>query len=99
MKIDKNLVEKISRLAQIPVDDKEKEELAEGFNKTLAVIDGLFKVDVSGIEPVHQTTDLVNIFREDKVDEEKMLTQDQALANAKNKHNGYFVVDQILEED
>jgi Glu-tRNAGln amidotransferase C subunit. len=44
-------------------------------------------------------TDLENVFREDEVDENQMLSQDKALQQAKNKHNGYFVVDQILEDD
>lgn len=99
MKIDKNLVEKISHLAQIPVNNEEKEELAKGFSKTIEVVDSLFKVDVSGIEPIHQVTSLENVFRDDEVDEERMFSQDEALSSAKNKYNGYFVVDQILEED
>ncbi len=99
MKLDKNLVFKIAKLSQIPISDKEAEELLSGFNKTLIVVDELFKVDTQGVEPAHQVTSLVNVFREDIVEEKKMLTQDEALSQAKNKHNGYFVVDQILEED
>lgn len=95
----KDTVDYIAKLAKIPVTEKEKEELAEGFNKTLAVVDELLKVDVAGVEPTHQVTGLENILRDDKVDEKKTLTQEQALSNTKNKHNGYFVVDQILAED
>ncbi len=98
-KISTDTVDHIAKLAKIPVSEKEKEELAIGFNKTLNVIDALFKVDVSGVEPTHQITGLENILREDKIDEKKTLTQDQALSNTKKKHNGYFVVDQILAED
>lgn len=98
-KISQDLVKNISRLAKIPVSEKEKEELTKGFNKTLAVVDELFQVNVKGIEPTHQVTGLENVLREDRVNEKKMLSQEQALSNTKNKHNGYFVVDQILEED
>lgn len=98
-KITKNTVKHMAHLARIPVSEKEEEELAKGFNKTLEVVDELFKVDVKGVEPTHQVTGLENVLREDKVDEKKMLTQEQALSNTKNKHNGYFVVDQILAED
>ncbi len=98
-KISTQTVDHIAKLAKIPVSEKEKEELAIGFNKTLEVIDELFKVEVSGVEPTHQITGLENILREDKIDEKKTLTQDQALSNTKKKHNGYFVVDQILAED
>lgn len=98
-KISTDTVDHIAKLAKIPVSEKEKEELTVGFNKTLNVIDALFKVDVSGVEPTHQITGLENILRDDKTDEKKTLTQDQALSNTKKKHNGYFVVDQILAED
>ena|SRR3989338_10121315 len=97
--ISEDLIEHIAELAKIPVSEKEKESLADGFNKTLAVIDELFKVDVTGVEPTHQVTGLENVLREDKVDEKKMFSQKQALSNTKNKHNGYFVVEQILAED
>lgn len=97
--ISKDLVDKIARLAKIPVDEKEKQNLSDGFNTVLDTIDKLFKIDVTGVEPTHQVTGLENVFRDDKVEEKKMLNQEQALSNAKRKHNGYFVVDQILEEN
>ncbi len=97
--ISKDLVEHIAKLAKIPVSEGEKESLADGFNKTLTVIDELFKVDVSDIEPTHQVTGLENVLRDDMIDEKKMFSQEQALSNTKNKHNGYFVVDQILPND
>lgn len=98
-KISTNLVNHIANLAKIPVTEKEKEDLSNGFNKALDVVDELFKVDVKNIEPTHQVTGLENVLREDEVDEKKIFTQEQALSNTKNKHNGYFVVDQILAED
>ena len=97
--VTKDTVDHIARLAKIPVTEKEKEDLADGFNKTLTVIDELFQVNVKDVEPTHQVTGLENILREDKVDEKKILTQEQALSNTKNKHNGYFVVNQILPVD
>ncbi len=99
MKLDKTLVLKIAGLAKIPISEKEADELLSGFNKTLEVIDNLFSVDVKNVEPLHQTTFLENVFRDDVVDEKSMLQQDEALKGSKNKYNGYFVVDQVLEED
>ncbi|MEK7494970.1 MAG: Asp-tRNA(Asn)/Glu-tRNA(Gln) amidotransferase subunit GatC [Patescibacteria group bacterium] len=98
-KITTDTVKHISQLAKIPISSDEEKEFAKGFNKTLEVVDGLFKVNVVDVEPTHQVTGLENILREDKVDEKKILTQEQALSNTKNKYNGYFVVGQILAED
>jgi aspartyl/glutamyl-tRNA(Asn/Gln) amidotransferase C subunit len=92
-------VHKIAKLANIPVSPREEAALADGFNTTMKVVDILFSVDVAGVIPTSQVTGLENVFREDEIDGSRMFTQDQALANAPRKHNGYFVVDQILEND
>lgn len=92
-------VDAIAKLALIPVSDEEKAELARGFNTVLDLLDVLKKVDVSNVEPTHQVTGLENVFREDEVDEARMFTQDQALANAPKAHDGYFMVDQVIDQD
>jgi len=91
-------VDKIAKLAKIPVTEEEKKTLAAGFIKVLAVLDTLKNADVKNVEPTHQVTGLENVTREDDIDATRMFTQDQALANAQRKHNGYFVVDQVLEQ-
>ncbi len=91
-------VAKIADLAHLPVTSKEEQKLSEEFNTTIKVVDQLFKVDVAGVEPTSQVTGLTNVFREDTIDTTRMFTQEQALANAKRTHNGFFVVDQILTE-
>ena len=90
-------VEHIARLANIPVTPEEKKKLADGFNTVIGVLDQLKTIDTKNIEPTHQVTGLENITREDEVDVTRMFTQEQALANAPKKHNGFFVVDRVLE--
>lgn len=92
------MVDHIAVLANIPVTQQEKEDLAQGFTKTLAVVDKLNSLDTSNIEQAHQVTGLTNVLREDRVDEKRMFPQQAALQNAKEHHDGYFVVEQILEE-
>lgn len=92
-------VHKIAKLANIPITTREEAALAQGFNTTMKVVDTLFSVDVKGVTPTSQVTGLENVFREDEIDGARMFTQEEALANAPRKHNGYFVVDQILEDD
>jgi aspartyl-tRNA(Asn)/glutamyl-tRNA(Gln) amidotransferase subunit C len=96
--ITSDTVSHIANLAQIPISKEEEKKLAEGFTTTLIVVDQLNTVDVTGVEPTSQVTGRTNVFREDVVDEKNILTQDKALSNAKKTHNGYFVVDQILEQ-
>lgn len=94
--MDPKLVAHIADLANIPVTTDEEKKLAEGFTKTLAVVDKLMEVDTLGIEPTHQVTGLENVWREDQIDNSRTFTQEEALANATNKHNGYFVVPQLI---
>jgi aspartyl-tRNA(Asn)/glutamyl-tRNA(Gln) amidotransferase subunit C len=96
--ISSDTVKHIAHLANIPVSEAEEKKLAAGFTTTLKVVDQLNTIDISKVEPTSQVTGLSNVFREDTVDDKNMLTQKQALSNAKKTHNGYFVVDQILEQ-
>ncbi len=91
-------VQKIAKLANIPVSEDRAADLAEGFTTTMHVVDALSKVDVTGVEQTNQVTGLENVFREDEIDTEPIFTQEEALSNAKRTHNGFFVVDQVLEE-
>jgi len=90
-------VRHIAKLANLNIPDNEEDKFTLGFNETLNVVNKLFEVNVSGVKPVSHITNLFNVFREDKIDENRMLTQDEALSNAKTEHKGFFVVDRILE--
>jgi len=92
-------VQHIAKLAQLTISDQEAVELAEGFDETLGYIENLTSIDTSKTEPAHHVTGLENVTREDIVDEDRMFTQKQALANATQTHNGYFVVPRIIDQD
>ena len=89
---------KIAGFAKIPVTPQQQKDLADGFNTTIDVVDKLFSVDVHNVLPTSQVTGLTNVFRDDVVDSTRTFTQEQALANAKKTHNGFFVVEQVLEQ-
>lgn len=84
-------VKKIADLARIPVSKTEKQTLASGFSTTLTVVDKMADVDVTGVEPTSQVTGLENVFREDEIDISRTFSQEQALANTRRAHNGFFV--------
>lgn len=92
-------VKHIAKLANIPVTDQEVADLTDAFEETLDVVANLQSVDTSFVEPTHQVTGLENILREDVVDEAHMLTQEQALANAKETHDGFIVVPRIIDQE
>ncbi len=96
--ITKAQIKHIANLANIPVSNSEQENLKNAFEETLETISELQSVDVTNVEPTHQVTGLTNVLREDTVDEDHMFTQEEALANAPQTHNGYIVVPRIIEE-
>ncbi len=97
--ITRQQVVHVAKLANIPVSRDEAQAFAGAFAETLDVIADLKKVDTSTVEPTNQVTGLENVLREDVVDEEHMLTQAQALANAPVSYEGLVVVPRIIDQD
>ncbi len=86
--IDKKTVEHIAKIARLDLTEEEKEKFAKELG---AVIDSFAKIneaDTEEVEPTFQPVPISDVMREDK--EEKCLSQEEALANAEHKENGYF---------
>jgi aspartyl-tRNA(Asn)/glutamyl-tRNA(Gln) amidotransferase subunit C len=94
MKLD---VKHIAKLANLPITKDEEKKLEIQLSETLSYIEILKEVDTKNVEPTAHVTGLENVTRDDKAT--PSLTQKQALANAKNEHNGFFIVNAILEND
>lgn len=93
------LVEKVASLAALPLQENQVEKLQTAFEDTLAVIENLKELDITNVEPTHQVTGLTNVLREDVAPEGYSFTQAQALANAQRTHDGYFVVERVLDNE
>ena len=87
-------VSHIATLANLPLSEQEITKFGKQLDETLAYIDSLTEIDTKHTLPTAHVTGLENVTREDAVKES--LTQKQALANAKNTHEGYIKVDRIL---
>lgn len=96
--IDKKTVSHIAKLAGLTIPNKDLAQATEGFSSVLGYVSNIQKVDTKAIKDVHLSQDTVNVWREDKVDPTRTLTQAEALSGAKAVHNGYFVVNSILSE-
>ncbi len=96
MKIDKELLLNVAKNARLDLTEKEVEEFLPQLKDILDLFSKIEKANTDKIEPSFQPIEVKNVFREDKV--EKSLTQEEALSNTKNKHNGLFKVKAILED-
>jgi len=90
-------VKHLANLTQMQVSNKEAKKLSAGFKETLKTISDLNKLNTSKVSSTFQVTGLKNIFRTDKINRKTVLSQKQALSNAKKTHQGYFVVPAIFK--
>ncbi|MBI2613691.1 MAG: Asp-tRNA(Asn)/Glu-tRNA(Gln) amidotransferase subunit GatC [Candidatus Levybacteria bacterium] len=86
----------IAKLANLPLKPQEKDKFEKQLSEILSYVEKLSEVDTKDSETTSQVTGLENITREDEVS--PSLTQEEALSNTKNKHNGLFKVKAILED-
>ena len=90
-------VVKIAKLANLKVQESQAQLFADQFNQTVDVINQLNEVDTQGVAQTYQVNNLINVSREDTVDTSRMLTQEQALSQAKQTNNGFFVVKRVID--
>jgi aspartyl-tRNA(Asn)/glutamyl-tRNA(Gln) amidotransferase subunit C len=96
-KLTVNDVKHTAQLANLPLTSKELSKFQKQLSSVVDYIDELKQVDTTDIEPTSQTTGLENVFREDEIDITRILSQDEALSGTEKVHNGFFVVDMVLE--
>ena len=95
MKITIKEVEQVARLARLELTEEEKERTRAQLDSILSYIDKLNELDTSAVEPTSHVLPMTNVFREDQV--RPSLSQEEALANAPDRHGLFFRVPRILE--
>ena len=94
MKIDRNEVEQVARLARLDVNELDVEKLTSQLNTVLSYIDKLNELDTTGIEPMAHALSLYNVFREDNL--KPSLESDRSLANAPEQDGLFFRVPRVI---
>lgn len=92
MKID---VSHIAKLANLSLKKDEIEIYESQLSTIIDYIDKLKEVDTENVPETSQVTNLENVTKEDVTS--PSLSQDEALSNTENKHNGFFKVKAIFE--
>jgi aspartyl-tRNA(Asn)/glutamyl-tRNA(Gln) amidotransferase subunit C len=95
MKISKQEVEHVAKLARLELSEQEKEKLTDQLSNILTYVEKLNELDTAGVEPTAHVLDIENVMREDVAGES--LTQEKALANAPEKSAGHYRVPKIIE--
>jgi aspartyl-tRNA(Asn)/glutamyl-tRNA(Gln) amidotransferase subunit C len=95
--VDKKVVSHIAKLANLTLPEAKLAEATAGFSSVLEYVSKVQKVDTKNVKETGAAAP-TGTWREDVIDTSRTLTQEEALSNAPQKHNGYFVVNSILSE-
>jgi aspartyl/glutamyl-tRNA(Asn/Gln) amidotransferase C subunit len=99
MKFTPAFTDQIANLAKLKIDAQQAKGLAAGFSECMGVVEQLAAIETVNIPPTYQVNNLENVLRADEINEAGMLTQAQALANAKRVYQGYFVVERLIDHE
>jgi aspartyl-tRNA(Asn)/glutamyl-tRNA(Gln) amidotransferase subunit C len=89
-------VRKVALLARLQLNDAELARMQQQLSSILDYMQVLQEVDVAGVPPTAQVTDVVNVIRPDEV--RPSLPVDEALSGAPRREGDYFKVKPVFEE-
>ncbi len=95
MKLSREEVLHIARLARLGLTETEVDKLREQLSNILENFEALQQVDTTDIPPTAQAIAQQNVVSDDEV--APSLPQDQVLANAPQKEGNFFRVRAVLE--
>jgi aspartyl-tRNA(Asn)/glutamyl-tRNA(Gln) amidotransferase subunit C len=95
MKITKEQVEHVAKLARLAITEEEKATFSEQLSSILTYVEQLNQLDTSKVEPTSHVLSMQNVFREDRVKDS--LPREEILAGAPDASEEFFRVPRIIE--
>lgn len=96
MRLTKDQVKHVAKLANLPLTIQEEEKYSEQLSLILDYVEQLNSVDTTKVEPTINVTNFNNVMAEDKP--QTGLSQKEALSNGRNIKEGMFVTKGVFEE-
>ena len=90
MSISLEQIKHLAHLSRLEFSDEELKEMQGDMGKILEFVAKIESLNLSGIEPLTQMSDSVNVMREDQTKE--MIQKEGALKNAPDANSDYFRV-------
>ncbi|MEA2115429.1 MAG: Asp-tRNA(Asn)/Glu-tRNA(Gln) amidotransferase subunit GatC [Thermodesulfobacteriota bacterium] len=94
MKITREEVENVARLARLELVGEEVERMTSQLDTILSYVAKLDELDTTGVAVTTHTQSVTNVFRDDEVRES--LSREKALANGPQQNGEAFVVPKII---
>jgi aspartyl-tRNA(Asn)/glutamyl-tRNA(Gln) amidotransferase subunit C len=95
MRLDRDVVTHIAKLARVELSDSEVDVFSEQLSEIIGHFDALNAVDTDGVEPTAHTLPLRNVMADDV--SRPSLPRDEVLALAPSTDDGYLRVRAVLE--
>ena len=95
MKLSREEVLHIARLARLGLTESEVDRLSEQLSNILENFEVLQQVNTTGVPPTAQPNTLQNVLKEDET--KPSLPQNEVLANAPQRDGDFFRVRAVLE--
>ena len=92
--IDEDLVRHIGKLSRIELSDQEVRDFRRQLASILEYFDKLQQLNTDGVEPMPHAVELHNVLADDVP--AGGLTHEQALANAPQHGDGFFLVPKVI---
>jgi len=92
-------IKHIAELARIKINEKEKKGLKKDLSSILEYIDKLNEVDTTEVQPLYQTTGLVDSFRSDEPRKEFEMNEslnEKLIGQAPHKEGRFIKVKSVL---
>lgn len=97
MKLTKDQVKYVARLANLSLTDSEEEIYLQQISSILEYIEKLNLVDTQKVKPTYNVSGNLNVYRLDE--REPGLTQQQVLENSSDAKKGFFVTKGVFKEE
>lgn len=95
MKVTKETIEHVAKLARLNLSEQEEERLTSEMEAIIAYVDKLNELDTSNVVPKEHVIPMRNVLREDIARES--YDRDKILANAPVSQDGCFKVPKVVE--
>lgn len=95
MKLDRDVVIHMSKLARVELTESEVEMFSEQLSEIIGHFDTLNAVNTDGVEPTAHTLPMQNVMADDE--SRPSLPREQVLALAPSTDDGYLRVRAVLE--
>ncbi len=90
-------VQYLAELSRLCFDEEEKRQMQQDLSNIVKYVDKLNDIDFSGKEAREHILPLTNVLRKDEA--RVGLSNDEALANASQKEEMCFKVEQLMEDE